>query len=526
MKKITFCLFLLCTLCSCSYMKHVAVQAEYARIQKADPGQVNLKHMIDRETYFVIGQTIDDKRKYNHLPLAVAAYSSKFKPHECVDTMYFAGAGTHFGLNLPEGEYQLLVFADKDNNQIFDQTEVVGQKVISLNQTTSPDKVLDRIEIELSAPQQIVWVEEFSKPKHANPQKSLFYPTGSIRDLDDPLFSENMATLGMYDPASFLEKSPTMFYALEEDLGFKIPVVFVHGVGGSIRAFEPIINQLDRERYKPWFFYYPSGGDLDQLSEVFLRIFLSGKVVKLDKIPMIVVAHSMGGLIVREALNKYDSDSKENKIPLLITIASPFDGHPAAASGEKHGLIVLPSWRDVNPESRFIKELFRKPLPASTEHQLLYAYDNPATLKLSKNSDGVVPLSSQLRLEAQQQATKQLGFESSHTGILKNKDMIAYILECMSHVENFIPEPHLEVMRLGGYDVNLSDDYSPHGKYVIRSLGKYWMAMSTGILKPFFSEQERFLRVIEGEEPPWNEVVMDWLQFLEEYPDIYQSKVK
>jgi len=520
-KSIMICLFLLCALCSCSYMKHASIQAEYARIQKADPGQVNLKHMIDRETYFVIGRTIDQQARYADLPLVVAAYSSKFKLHERVDTMYFAGAGTHFGLNLPEGDYQLLVFADRDMNRIFDQTEVIGQKAISLNQTTSPDKVLDRIEIQLSSPHRVDWAEAFSKPNIAEPQQSLFYPTGSIRSLDDPLFSENMATLGMYDPASFLEKSPTMFYALEEDLGFKIPVIFVHGVGGSIRAFEPIINQLDRERYRPWFFYYPSGGDLNQLAEIFHRIFLSGKVIKMYEMPMIIVAHSMGGLIVREALNKYDNSKKENKIGLLVTIATPFGGHPAAAAGEKHGLIVLPSWRDVNPENRFIRELFRKLLPETIEHLLLYAYDNPATLKIRKNSDGVVPLSSQLRLEAQRQATRQLGFESSHTEILENEEMISHIFARMDRVKNIYPESHLEVLRLGGYEVKLSDDYSPVGQYVIHTFGRYWMAVSNGTLKPFYPLQEEFLRVIKGEDPPPKYgVVKDWLRFLKEYPDI------
>jgi len=144
-KHIMISLLLLCTLCACSYMKNASIQAEYGRIQKADPGQVNLKHMIDRETYFVIGQTIDTKGRYANIPLAVAAYSSKYKSNERVDTMYFAGAGTHFGLNLPEGDYQLLVFADSDEHQIFDQTEVIGQKAISLNQVISPDEVLDRI---------------------------------------------------------------------------------------------------------------------------------------------------------------------------------------------------------------------------------------------------------------------------------------------------------------------------------------------------------------------------------------------
>lgn len=519
MKSIMICLFFLFTLCSCSYLKHASIQAEYARIQKVDPGQVNLKHMIDRETYFVIGRTSDDNARYANLPLAVVAYSSKFKLHERVDTMQLAGAGTHFGLNLPEGDYQLLVFADGDKNQIFDQTEVIGQKDISLNQTTSPEKVLDRIEIQLSSPRRVNWAEAISRPNLVEPQQSLFYPTGSIRSFDDPLFSENMATLGMYDPASFMESSPTGFYALEEDLDFKIPVVFVHGVGGSIRAFEPIINLLDRQRYKPWFFYYPSGGDLDQLAELFHRIFLSGKVITMAEMPMIIVAHSMGGLLVREALNQYDNSPKENKIGLFVSIATPFGGHPAAASGEKHGLIVLPSWRDVNPENRFIKELFRKPLPETVEHQLLYAYDNPATLKISKNSDGVVPLSSQLRLEAQQQASGQLGFASSHTGILENEEMIGHIFKRMDRVKNFYPETHLEVLRRGGYDVKLSDDYSPISQYVIHSVGRYWMAVSTGTLKPFFPEQERFLRVIKGAESPKYQVVEDWLRFLKEYPE-------
>ncbi|MCP4450376.1 MAG: alpha/beta hydrolase, partial [Planctomycetes bacterium] len=476
-------------------MKHALIQAEYARIQKADPGQVNLKHMIDREKYFVIGETIDKEVSYADTSMAVAAYSSRFKPHERVDTMYLAGAGTHFGLDLPEGDYQLLVLADMDKNQMFDQTEVIGQKAISLNQTTLPDKVLDRVEIQLSSPWCVDWAKAISRPNLAELQHSLFYPTGSIRSLDDPIFSENIATLGMYDPASFLDKAPTMFFALEEDLGFKIPVVFVHGVGGSIRAFEPIISQLDRKRYKPWFFYYPSGGDLDQLAEMFYRIFISGKVTSNAQMPMIIVAHSMGGLVVREALNKYENSPKENRVRLLFTIATPFGGHPAAALGEKHGLIVLPSWRDINPESRFIKELFRRPLPELIEHQLLYAYDNPATLKIRKNSDGVVPLSSQLRLAAQQQATGQLGFESSHTGVLENEEMIDHLLDRMGRVNNYYPDSHLEVLFRGGYEVRLSDDYSPLGQYIIHTVGKYWMAVSNGTLEPFFPAQEDFLRV-------------------------------
>ncbi|MEZ5650760.1 MAG: hypothetical protein R3E87_09465 [Burkholderiaceae bacterium] len=513
-------LLLACLPGACAYLEHVAIQSEYERLQHADPRQIILKHMVERDTFFVVGQTNDTGTVYTGVPLAVAAYSSKFKPHELVDTMVPVVAGTHFGLNLPAGDFDLLVFADLNADRVFDSAEVVGQARLSLNRTTVSDKILDRIGVELSSPRRIAWADPIAAPAQAGPRPSLFYPTGSIRSLDDPLFDSNMATLGMYDPASFLERAPTMFYALEEDLPYKIPVVFVHGAGGSARDFEPIVSRLDRNRYKPWFFYYPSGGDLDQLAELFHRIFLSGTVIDLVEMPMVIVAHSMGGLIVREALNKVGGRAKETRVGLLVTIASPFGGHPSAALGEKHGMLVLPAWRDLNPDSRFIGRLFRKPLPDSVRYHLLYAYDNPSAVKLSKNSDGVVPLSSQLRPEAQREAARQLGLESGHADVLANESMIAHLFGNMGRVENFFPESHLRVLRLGGYDVPLSEGYSPIMRYIVANLGRYWMAISKGVLEPIHPEQERFVRAVRGEEPPSRDVVREWIRFLGEHPGI------
>lgn len=525
MKGIVVCFVAVLFLGACSYLKYASSQAEYRRIQQASPGQVNLKHMIDKETYFVIGQTIDELARFSGSPLVVAAYSSKFKPHERVDTMYLNGSGTHFGLNLPEGDYHILVFADENRDELFDQNEIIGEEVISVGGAENSNRVLGQIEIRLSSAKQVVWVEAIENRTSSNKlEQSVFFPTGSIRGFDDPLFSENMTTLGMYDPASFIEQSPTMFYALEEDVVYKIPVVFVHGAGGSIRDFEFIVSQIDRTRYKPWFFYYPSGGDLDQIAELFHRIFLSGKIIRLGEMPMIIVAHSMGGVLVRESLNKYVESKDGNKISLFVSIASPFGGHPAAALGEKHGIMVLPAWRDLNPEGSFIKKLFREPLPNSVEHQLLYAFDNSATVKVGDNSDGVVPLSSQLRVEAQDEAAGQFGFNASHTGVLMDGNLIAYVFKSMDRVVNPFPQSHLRVLRLGGYDVNLSS-YGPESQYVIRNQGKYWMAISNGSLSPVFPEQKRFLRVIHGEEPPKFEVVKDWLRFLEEHPDIDNGQI-
>ena len=509
---------------SCTYLKYAYVQAEYARIQNAKPGQVNAKHMIDRESYFVHGRSIDTKRTYAGVPKIIAAFCNKYRTNERVDTMSFEVSGAHYGLNLPEGRYDLLVFADVDGNAAFDESEVVGKRSIDLDINSAPDKVLGQVDVHLAEPITIDWNVSIDAPDTHGRSESLFFPSGTIRVLSDPIFDGGFSTLGMYDPASFLDQAPTMFYALEEDLGYKIPVVFVHGIGGSARDFAILVEKLDRSRYKPWFYHYPSGGDLDQLAELFYQIFLSGKVYRSGGMPMIVVAHSMGGLIVREAINQYDGKPDETQVHLLVTIATPFGGHSAAAIGEKHGLIVLPSWRDLNPENPFIGSLYRKPIPAFVHHELMYAYENPDSVKIGENSDGVVALTSQLHPQAQRQASGQFGFDSTHTGILKSEEVAAHILDRMQIVKNVFPPAQLDLLRQGGFEVSLGDEYSAITKYSIHNYGKYLMALTNGTLAPFHSEEERLIAVVKGEKTPRDEGERGWLQFLSEYPEFSSNQ--
>ncbi len=517
--KLTLTLCLAFCLGSCTYLKYASVQAEYARIQNAEPGQLNVKHMIDRETYFIHGRSIDIKGQFAGLPKAIAAFSSKYQANERVDTMHFQVAGSHYGLNLPEGGYDLLAFADIDGNGVFGPSEVVGERAIVLDSSLVPEKVLGQVNVQLTEPITINWDVSIDVPDTSGRAESLFYPSGTIRTLDDPIFDSSFSTIGMYDPASFSEQAPTSFYALEEDLGHKIPVVFVHGIGGSAREFERLVGQLDRSRYKPWFYHYPSGGDLDQLAELFYQIFLSGKVYQSNDMPLIIVAHSMGGLVVREAINKYGGKPRENQVHLLVTMASPFGGHSAAAAGEKHGLIVLPSWRDLNPENPFIGNLYRKPLPDFLHHELIYAYQNPGAIKIGENSDGVVALTSQLHPQAQRQASGQFGFDNTHTDILESEEVAAYIRGRMEMVKNALPPPQLRLAQQGGYDVTLGDEYSPTAQYWIRNYGRYLMAMTKGNYVPYHPEEERFIAVVNGEKTPRDDADEGWLRFLREYPE-------
>lgn len=500
---------------ACTYLKYAVVQAQYARIQKATPTQVNLKHMIEQQLFFVTGRTIDTSGRYESTALAIAAYSDKFRNNEKVDIMFSAGSETHFGLSLPDGEYRIQVLADIDDNQYFSPDEVVGQVSTLLSTNVSPERVLTKLDIDLGPPATLGVEEPIAKPPPSLSPKSLFYPAGTIRTLDDTLFDQRIAELGMYDPAAFLQHGPTMFYALEEDAAYKIPVIFVHGIGGSARSFDTIVQQLDRTMYKPWFFYYPSGGDLDHLAHFFYRLFLSGEVIATGDMPMIVVAHSMGGLIVREAFNKYQNLATENQVKLFLTIASPFGGHAAAAVGEKNGLIVLPAWRDLNPNNRFIQELYRNPLPSFMEHKLIYAFDDARRIKIGENSDGVVSLSSQLNPVAQQQSDQQYGVHSTHVGVLKDEKTIEYILNAVSGVKSIYPKVHLDFIAKGGYSPINCEQCSELTRFYIRTLGQYLVAMASQRLAPVNSAQENFVKYIEGvENPPSREAkeLLNWMK--------------
>lgn len=505
-------------LSSCTYLKNVAVQAHYTELQNSDPSMLNLKHMIDRSSYFVYGKVSTDFPIEDKTPLAIVAFSDHFQNGEIVDVMRAVKPGTHYGLILPPGTYEIIAFADTNANGIFESSEAVGQRDLTLDKDTNTHYVLGNADISFRQMEPLDRVFNLPVTGSSDTQQSLFYPPDSLRQLSDPLFDPEMSALGMYHPAAFSEIARTMFYALEEDLAYKIPVVFVHGINGSAREFETMVNQLDRTRFKPWFFYYPSGGDLNQIAQFFYNLFLSGNIIPINKkIPMVIVAHSMGGLVVREAINLLQEE--QNTKLLFISLATPFGGHPAAADGEANGLIVLPSWRDLNPASDFIAQLYRKPLPDYVTHRLLYAYGNKSTFKLGENSDGVVPLSSQLALTAQTQASTQLGFNTSHTGILQNREAINDVIQAIGHMETDIPKEHLHYLFKGGFKVPLSDQYDQLQVHALRTYGKYIRALVAQKIEPFNAEQQRFLESLSGKREAYEYAGKAWRKFIIDYPN-------
>ncbi|MBL4630441.1 MAG: alpha/beta hydrolase, partial [Paraglaciecola sp.] len=192
---IVICLVFVLT--SCTYLKYSAIQAEYAKLQNAEPSQVNVKHMLSQDAFFIWGKSIAKTDQYSNVSMAITAYSSKFKQAERVDTMFFNGVGTHYGLNLPEGAYTLLIYADINNDQMFSPSEIVGERALVLDTHNYPEKIVKHVDIHLSASYNVAWAETILMPEIIGTQRSLYYPTGTIRSLDDPIFDEKISTMGM-----------------------------------------------------------------------------------------------------------------------------------------------------------------------------------------------------------------------------------------------------------------------------------------------------------------------------------------
>jgi len=133
-----------------------------------------------------------------------------------------------------------------------------------------------------------------------------------------------------------------------------------------------------------------------------------------------VVAHSMGGLVARAALQRLSAPHGPSYLKMYVSLATPYGGHDAAGAAEKHAPELVPSWRDLAPGSPFLRALAATPLPADLPFFLLFSYGNPARMQFGPSSDGVVTLRSELALPIQLQATRSDGFDVSHTGIIES----------------------------------------------------------------------------------------------------------
>jgi alpha-beta hydrolase superfamily lysophospholipase len=138
---------------------------------------------------------------------------------------------------------------------------------------------------------------------------------------------------------------------------------------------------------------------------------------------LIVVAHSMGGLVARRFVVLNAREPGQDYVRLLVTLSTPWDGVAAAGFGAAYSPLAVPSWLDLAPDSSFIRTARADALPATLHHYLFFSYLGRG--QRPEDTDGVVTLASQLAPHARAGAAEVHGFKAEHTAILADPAALA-----------------------------------------------------------------------------------------------------
>ena len=224
---------------------------------------------------------------------------------------------------------------------------------------------------------------------------------------------ERLGLRAMLIPEKFAEKA--RLTRLQPYDPKKIPVLFVHGLQDTMATWAPMVNSLRadpvlRRNYQLWVFSYPSGYPIP-----YSALLLRRELDALNKVfpnhrPIILVGHSMGGIIGRLMITDTNGDkvwrnyfgkSPEQtnlspKTKVLLTEALIFKPRPDIA---RVIFIATPhrgSMIAKNPIGRIAATIVRVPARFVTlGHEILEAslQDDPAVMRMTRIPNSIDTLS-------------------------------------------------------------------------------------------------------------------------------------
>lgn len=261
-------------------------------------------------------------------------------------------------------------------------------------------------------------------------RRGVRFSIGEIADLNEPRFQATRGEEGLWTPATLAITHGFGIYFKEPYDPDRIPVLFIHGAGGSPQDWRMAMEKLDRKRYQAWFYFYPSGMRLNDAASA-LNAGVEDLYSRYGFHRLDVVAHSMGGLVARKFVLKNAIENQNPYIKTFITVSTPWDGHEAAAMGVKWAPSVVPSWHDMKQGSPFLNHLFDQKLKGRVDYHLLYSHRAKYSPIMPKENDGSISVASERRPEALAEATSERGYNEDHVSILTARDALKRLREIL-----------------------------------------------------------------------------------------------
>ncbi len=384
---------------------------------------------ISKDSCLLMGEVVSNSPLKK--PVIVVAYSMSNGALKIADYAVLSEPG-QYEMLVQEGTYEIFAFEDSNASFSYDRGElaayhgkpdkikaqmggvIVGLDIVLVPQTREPVSSLTQM------------LREFSGGKRKPPTSA-----GALANLEDPAFSAENGLSGFWAPLEFFKKTGCNIAFLERYDSKKIPLLFVHGAAGSPQDWRYFINNIDRSRYQPWIFYYPSGARLDTLS-----FLLQSKIYELHRKfefdSLYIVAHSMGGLVSRSAI--IENNAFTDSIKLFVSISTPWGGEARAKTGVETSPAVIPSWKDMDPNSEFIKRIFATKIDPAIRYYLFFGHKGGGSL-FRQNNDNTVTLESMLDSRAQADALKVTGLNEDHVSILSSPEMMTHFKAVLAGVE-------------------------------------------------------------------------------------------
>ncbi len=296
------------------------------------------------------------------------------------------------------------------------------------------------------------------------PHKLYSRLAGAIVDLDDELFSEEHGSKGYWEPFSFFKELGGNIYFLEEYDPQKIPILFIHGATGTPKGWKYFVDNIDRTRFQPWFFYYGSGARIQGMSYLLLWK-LENLKLKYNFEQLYITAHSMGGLVVRSFI--MDHSARFPYVKLFVSLATPWGGDRMAEYGVKQSPGVVPCWIDMQPESPFMQSLYRTTMPETVSFYMFYGHRGSRN-PFRSNNDRTIAFSSLLDRRAQAEAKMNYAFNEDHLSIMYSKA----VLDQYNAIINTFSHPSGGYLKIHFSYHHSFDGESPEPTLILQPIGK------------------------------------------------------